>query len=60
MRVRRSASASCVSMITHHYAELFQNEPQRLEEARRLAPRSLGSSASSCWKWRESRCRRAV
>ncbi len=32
-------SASCVSMITHHYAELFQDEPQRLEEARRLAPR---------------------
>jgi L-lactate dehydrogenase complex protein LldE len=32
-------SASCVSMITHHYAELFQKKPQWLEEVRRLAPR---------------------
>jgi L-lactate dehydrogenase complex protein LldE len=32
-------SASCVSMITHHYEELFQKQPQWLEEARRLTPR---------------------
>ena len=32
-------SGSCTSMITHHYGEIFQHEPQRLEEARRLASR---------------------
>ena len=32
-------SGSCASMITHHYEELFQKEPERLEETRKLAPR---------------------
>ena len=32
-------SGSCTSMITHHYEELFADEPDRLEQARRLAPR---------------------
>jgi L-lactate dehydrogenase complex protein LldE len=32
-------SGSCVSMITHHYAELFREEPRWLEETWRLAPR---------------------
>lgn len=29
-------SGSCTSMISHHYAELFANEPKRLEELRGL------------------------
>jgi L-lactate dehydrogenase complex protein LldE len=32
-------SGSCASMIAHRYAELFEGEPRRLEEARRLQPR---------------------
>lgn len=32
-------SGSCTSMIAHHYAELFRDEPRRLEEAHRLEPR---------------------
>jgi L-lactate dehydrogenase complex protein LldE len=32
-------SGSCVSMITHHYQELFEREPERLEQIRRLTPR---------------------
>jgi L-lactate dehydrogenase complex protein LldE len=32
-------SGSCTSMITHHYAAIFQEEPQRLAEAQQLAPR---------------------
>ncbi len=32
-------SGSCTSMITRHYEELFEKEPDRLEESRRLAPR---------------------
>jgi L-lactate dehydrogenase complex protein LldE len=32
-------SGSCTSMITHHYEELFEDEPRRLEQARDLAPR---------------------
>jgi L-lactate dehydrogenase complex protein LldE len=32
-------SGSCTSMIVHRYAELFQDEPEWLEEARRLEPR---------------------
>ncbi len=32
-------SASCASMITHHYPELFAKDPKRLGETRRLAPR---------------------
>jgi L-lactate dehydrogenase complex protein LldE len=29
-------SGSCTSMITHHFAQLFEKEPKRLEEIRRL------------------------
>ncbi len=32
-------SGSCVSMVTKHFAELFQRQPEWLEETRRLAPR---------------------
>ncbi|MGH9661590.1 MAG: (Fe-S)-binding protein, partial [Bryobacteraceae bacterium] len=32
-------SGSCTSMIVHHFADLFQKEPDALEAARRLAPR---------------------
>jgi L-lactate dehydrogenase complex protein LldE len=32
-------SGSCTSMITHHYEELFANDPQSLELSRSLAPR---------------------
>lgn len=32
-------SGSCTAMITHHFEELFQKEPERLEQTRRLAPR---------------------
>jgi L-lactate dehydrogenase complex protein LldE len=32
-------SGSCASMITHHFEELFANDPERLEEMRRLVPR---------------------
>jgi L-lactate dehydrogenase complex protein LldE len=32
-------SGSCTSMITHHYEDLFQKEPEWLERARRLGPR---------------------
>jgi L-lactate dehydrogenase complex protein LldE len=32
-------SGSCASMITHHFEELFANDPERLAEARGLAPR---------------------
>ena len=32
-------SVSCTAMITHHFEELFQKEPERLEQTRRLAPR---------------------
>jgi L-lactate dehydrogenase complex protein LldE len=32
-------SGSCTSMITHHFEEIFQHEPKRLEEAHRLVPR---------------------
>jgi L-lactate dehydrogenase complex protein LldE len=32
-------SGSCTSMITHHYADLFQKEPERLAQALRIAPR---------------------
>jgi L-lactate dehydrogenase complex protein LldE len=45
LRVFRSAdyivapSGSCVSMVTKHFAELFQHEPQWLKEAHSLAPR---------------------
>ena len=33
-------SGSCAAMITHHYEELFAQDPRRLEEARRLAART--------------------
>lgn len=33
-------SGSCVSMITHHFAELFADDPGRLAEARHLAART--------------------
>jgi L-lactate dehydrogenase complex protein LldE len=33
-------SGSCTSMIVHHYEELFARDPQRLDEARRLAART--------------------
>ncbi len=32
-------SGSCTSMITHHYEEIFSEEPKRLEDAHRMAPR---------------------
>ena len=32
-------SGSCTSMITHHYEELFQKEPETLAQARALEPR---------------------
>ena len=32
-------SGSCTSMVTHHYEEIFQDDPQRLEETHKLAPR---------------------
>ena len=32
-------SGSCASMISHHFEDLFQNDPARLEAVRRLAPR---------------------
>ena len=32
-------SGSCTSMITHHYDDIFQDDPERLEEAQQLAPR---------------------
>jgi L-lactate dehydrogenase complex protein LldE len=32
-------SGSCTSMIAHHYAEIFQNEPKQLEIVRDLQPR---------------------
>jgi L-lactate dehydrogenase complex protein LldE len=32
-------SGSCTSMITHHYPELFAEDPERLEEVGRLTPR---------------------
>ena len=31
-------SGSCYSMISHHFAELFRDDPERLQEAQRLAP----------------------
>jgi len=33
-------SGSCTSMIVNHYEELFARDPQRLDEARRLAART--------------------
>ena len=32
-------SGSCCSMISHHFVDLFRHDPERLEEAQRLAPR---------------------
>ena len=32
-------SGSCTSMITHHFADIFQDEPEYLEQARQLAPK---------------------
>lgn len=32
-------SGSCTSMITHHYEELFQDDPKRLAQVHRIAPR---------------------
>jgi L-lactate dehydrogenase complex protein LldE len=32
-------SGSCTSMIAHHFADIFQAEPQYLEQARQLAPK---------------------
>lgn len=32
-------SGSCTSMITHHYEELFDRDPERLEQTRQLVPR---------------------
>jgi L-lactate dehydrogenase complex protein LldE len=34
-----SPSGSCVSMVTHHFEELFANEPDRLAQARALKAR---------------------
>ena len=35
-----SPSGSCTSMVSHHYRELFADEPDRLEQARRIAART--------------------
>lgn len=32
-------SGSCTSMITHHFEDLFRNQPEWLEQTRRLKPR---------------------
>lgn len=32
-------SGSCASMASHHYRELFREDPQRLRQAERIAPR---------------------
>jgi L-lactate dehydrogenase complex protein LldE len=32
-------SGSCTSMIAHHFADIFQEEPEYLEQARQLAPK---------------------
>jgi L-lactate dehydrogenase complex protein LldE len=32
-------SGSCTSMITHHYEEIFEHDPERREQSRRLAAR---------------------
>ena len=32
-------SGSCTSMIAHHFADIFQDEPQYLEQARQLGPK---------------------
>ena len=32
-------SGSCCSMISHHFADLFRHDPERLEEAQKLAAR---------------------
>ena len=32
-------SGSCTSMITHHFADIFDKEPERLEQALALAPK---------------------
>ena len=32
-------SGSCASMITHHYEEIFAQDPERLEQSRRLRER---------------------
>jgi L-lactate dehydrogenase complex protein LldE len=32
-------SGSCASMITHHYREIFERDPERLEQIGRLTPR---------------------
>jgi L-lactate dehydrogenase complex protein LldE len=32
-------SGSCTSMVSHHFADIFANEPAMLEEAHRLEPR---------------------
>jgi L-lactate dehydrogenase complex protein LldE len=32
-------SGSCTAMITHHYEDVFENEPRQIEEIHRLAPR---------------------
>ena len=36
-------SGSCTSMITHHYEEIFQNEPQRLARGATRSRRASGS-----------------
>ena len=32
-------SGSCTSMISHHFEDIFQDDPQRLADAHRLSPR---------------------
>jgi L-lactate dehydrogenase complex protein LldE len=32
-------SGSCASMISHHFEDIFQDDPKRLEESHRLSPR---------------------
>ena len=35
-----SPSGSCTSMVSHHYAELFHDDPARMAEVRRIAERT--------------------
>jgi L-lactate dehydrogenase complex protein LldE len=40
-----SPSGSCTSMVKHHYAELFADDPERKEQARLIAERTYEFSA---------------
>ena len=40
-----SPSGSCTSMVSHHYLELFHDDPKRLEQARSIASRTYEFSS---------------